>query len=234
MSDTAIVVSRLDKAELILRETTDLFRVLDIKSVAEAVQVMSRSAAGRKHAACIALRATRRAGDILESLQRDTLSEAAQKPRTAAAAAAVPVSEYRKTLLDAQIPERTARQWRAFAAIPESVFESYLQTPQTDLTMAGAARADAAITRKYNQNADDNPKSTKRTLPRGVSQKAADLYQKKSDKLYGVLSNKTYEVASVTWAAFRGMKLVNDRFKVVLYLSTEEIKNLPIRRKLHR
>jgi hypothetical protein len=162
------------------------------------------------------------------------LSEAAQKPRTAAAAAAVPVSEYRKTLLDTHIPERTARQWRAFAAIPESVFESYIQNPQTDLTMAGAVRADAAITRQHNQSTGNNPKPTKRALPRGVSQKEADTYQKKANHLYGKLLDKAYDVTSVTWSAFRGVKLVNDRFKVVICLSAEEIENLPLRRRLHK
>ena len=74
----------------------------------------------------------------------------------------------------------------------------------------------------------------KKKLARGDTSKMVKLHAETAKKLYHGLVKKAYEVGIVSWAAFRGMVRVNDRYKVVLYLSKAEISGIPRRANLRR
>ncbi len=70
----------------------------------------------------IKLRAERRAGEILQELPRE------QGARTDLTSPHVEAksSEYKTTLINAEIPKATAERWQTIAKIPEPVFEAHV------------------------------------------------------------------------------------------------------------
>lgn len=122
---TAIVVheqssqlANLDRARQMLAESRTLPEVKKIRDIAEAAKVYAKAAhLGREsqnYAAEIALLASRKAGEILKQLERDTPKQAGAKKGAASVAGA---SEYAKTLKETNTPERTAQYWQKLASV---------------------------------------------------------------------------------------------------------------------
>lgn len=76
----------------------------------------------QNYAAEVALRASRKAGEILSQLDK---SEGGRPQKTAASVAAV--SEYKKALKDSDTAERTAQRWQIIASVPEKDFEKVIR-----------------------------------------------------------------------------------------------------------
>jgi hypothetical protein len=67
----------------------------------------------------IRIRAERRAGELMATMQRKP-GERTDKPAGSVAGG----SDYRRTIERAGIPERTARHWQELAKVPEERFEA--------------------------------------------------------------------------------------------------------------
>lgn len=74
-----------------------------------------------------------------------------------------------------------------------------------------------------------NPRPRKEKMSYGDTPESTTEHDRIADVLYTTLIHKSYDTGSVCWAAFRGMARVDDRYRVVLYLSKSEIENLPRR-----
>jgi hypothetical protein len=131
-------------------------RVEELKAIhdrAAALHAAARRAARNTEAArkarAIQLRAARRAGELLAGLQRDE----GGRPSKETAATAATVSEYRKALSDARIPQRTATRWQELAAVPSDLFESEL---------SGGKASERSIIAKAKPEPEPDPASTER------------------------------------------------------------------------
>lgn len=110
--------------------------IKDIRDKAAALEAYARQAknvdAERK--ACeIRLRAERKAGDLLQAMQRATKSDAgkasgAVRSNTRNAGACSP-SEYRQAITEAGIAPRTADRYQQLSRVPEAQFEAALRDP---------------------------------------------------------------------------------------------------------
>jgi hypothetical protein len=139
LSEPSPQLAMLDRARQMLAESRTLSEVKKIRDIAEAARTYAKAAhLGREsqnYAAEIALEASRRAGEILKQLERKP-GERTDKPAASVAGG----SEYARTLLDTQTPERTAQHWQTLADIPEETFTDYIQQSKdlkTEITQAG-------------------------------------------------------------------------------------------------
>ncbi len=133
---------KLDTATRLLAEAKDLGDILQMKNLAEAAVAYAKAAnlgtEAQNNAAEIALRAKRKAGEVLAELERAT-------PQTAKI-----ISEdghdtpYSIALEESGTTRQDAHRWEAIASMPDESFEVYIgETKQEgkELTTAGAVRA---------------------------------------------------------------------------------------------
>ena len=123
----SMAIQKLDQARTALALCRTLPEVKRLRNMAEAAKIYARSAhLGREaqnYAAEISLLASRKAGEILKQLERDTPKQAGAKKGAASVAGA---SAYRQTLVDTKTPERTAQYWQRLSQIPDDVVHEYL------------------------------------------------------------------------------------------------------------
>jgi hypothetical protein len=135
----------LDQARRALAECRTLSGFKHIRDIAEAARTYARAAhlglESQNYAAEISLEASRKAGEILKQLEKDTPQQSGAKKGAASVAGP---SEYAQTLKDTQTPERTAQHWQSLAAIPEETFNDYIQQSKdlkTEISQTGLLKA---------------------------------------------------------------------------------------------
>ncbi len=136
-------LAKLSAATHALAEAKTLDDVKHIMDIAEAARTYARAAKlgleAANHAAEVKLRAERKAGELLGQLKRAPAGRPAENTRQ-------PVgnfSEYRQTLEETSVEERTAQRWQAAATVPADIFEEHVATvqqEQRELTSAGVLR----------------------------------------------------------------------------------------------
>lgn len=151
---TAVAVVELEefaaavwRAEQALESATSLADVVRIRNQAEAIRQYADTARyGLKFqnlAAAFKLKAERRAGELLATLER---SKGGRPSDDETAAGHAGVSEYRRTINDLKVAERTAEQWQQIASVPESMFTEYIGAAEKahaavdEITTAGLLR----------------------------------------------------------------------------------------------
>lgn len=143
---TTNALAKLDRATQMLSEAKTLDEVKGIMDIAEAARTYARAAKlgleEQNHAAEIKLRAERKAGDLLQQLERggggDRKSEEIKNSGVENL-----ISEYREVLEEQEIPSTTAHRWQSLAKLPERSFESYIaekQEAQEEITTAGVLK----------------------------------------------------------------------------------------------
>jgi len=124
--DHSSQLANLDRARQMLAECRTLPEVKKIRDIAEAAKVYAKAAhLGREaqnYAAEIAVRASRKAGEILKQLNKSKGGNAKH-----AAASVAGASEYAKTLEETDTPERTAQYWQKIAEVREQDFEKTIR-----------------------------------------------------------------------------------------------------------
>ena len=122
-------LAKLEQARQMLAECRTLSEVKKIRDIAEAAKVYARTAhLGREaqnYAAEIAVRASRKAGEILKQMNKSKGGDAKH-----AAASVAGASEYAQTLKETDTPERTAEYWQQLAEVPPETVEKYLREKQ--------------------------------------------------------------------------------------------------------
>ena len=136
-------LAKLSAATYALAEAKTLDDVKRIIDIAEAARTYARAAKlgleAANHAAEVKLRAERKAGELLQQLERAPGARTDIKPTDRLSAS----SEYRQTLQDTGVEERTAQRWQTVAQVPDEVFEEHVATvqqEQRELTSAGLLR----------------------------------------------------------------------------------------------
>ena len=148
LSEPSPQLANLDRARQMLAECRTLSEVKKIRDIAEAARTYAKAAhLGREsqnYAAEISLEASRRAGEILKQLEKDTPQQSGAKKGAASVAGP---SEFAQTLMDTATPERTARHWQSLAAIPGETLEKYIISVHKN-----AAEISAAGLLKFHKN----------------------------------------------------------------------------------
>lgn len=119
-------IQKLDQARTALALCRTLPEVKRLRNMAEAAKIYARSAhLGREaqnYAAEISLLASRKAGEILKSLEKTPSGGDRKSGRKRCGL----ISEYKQTLEDTKTPERTAQYWQRLSQIPDDVVHEYL------------------------------------------------------------------------------------------------------------
>ena len=76
----------------------------------------------------VKLRAERKAGELLQQLERQPGARTDVQPPDKLSGG----SEYRQTLQETRVEERTARRWQTVATVPDEVFEEHVATVQQE------------------------------------------------------------------------------------------------------
>ena len=136
-------LAKLSAATYALAEAKTLDDVKRIIDIAEAARTYARAAKlgleAANHAAEVKLRAERKAGELLQQLERDK----GGRPAENSFQAGTSFSEYRAVLTDSDIAPTTAHRWQTVAQVPDEVFEEHVATvqqEQRELTSAGLLR----------------------------------------------------------------------------------------------
>lgn len=123
---TSSPLAKLSAATRALAEARTLDQVKHIMDVAEAARTYARAAKlgleAANHAAEVKLRAERKAGELLQQLERAPGARTDVQPADSLSAG----SEYRQTLRDTGVEERTAQRWQTVATVPDEVFEELI------------------------------------------------------------------------------------------------------------
>ena len=135
-------LAKLSAATYALAEAKTLEDVKQIMDIAEAARTYARAAKlgleAANHAAEVKLRAERKAGELLQQLERDKPG-----PRTELNSSLESNSQYRTVLTENDIAPTTAHRWQTVATVPDEVFEEHVATvqqEQRELTSAGLLR----------------------------------------------------------------------------------------------
>lgn len=138
-------LARLSAATAALAQAKTLDEVKQIIDIAEAARTYARAAKlgleAANHAAEVKLRAERKAGELLQQLERAPHDRGNQY--TAASQLVTQPSEYAEVLADNDINRMTAHRWQTVATVPDEVFEEHVaivQQEQRELTSAGLLR----------------------------------------------------------------------------------------------
>lgn len=127
-NSTSSPLAKLSAATRALAEARTLDQVKHIMDVAEAARTYARAAKlgleAANHAAEVKLRAERKAGELLQQLERAPLSKGGDT--RAASQAVTPMSEYAEVLSDNDINRMTAHRWQTVATVPDEVFEELI------------------------------------------------------------------------------------------------------------
>lgn len=143
-------LAKLSAATYALAEAKTLDEVKHIIDIAEAARTYARAAKlgleAANHAAEVKLRAERKAGELLQQLERGhgnrfTVEDSSLEYSTNG-------SEYRTVLTDSDIAQTTAHRWQTVAQVPDEVFEEHVaevKQEQRELTSAGLLRLASEI-----------------------------------------------------------------------------------------
>ena len=146
MNKAAGQLIQLDEARKALAKIASVDEAKQIRDKAEALRNYAKQQAlgleSQNKAAEIKIRAERRAGELLEKIERTP-------PKSRNSRHAGGKSEtYSDTIKSAGIPETSARRWQKEASVPEPIFESFVATAkdtESELTSASLVRlADSA------------------------------------------------------------------------------------------
>jgi N6-adenosine-specific RNA methylase IME4 len=142
-------LARLSAATAALAEAKTLDDVKQIMDIAEAARTYARAAKlgleAANHAAEVKLRAERKAGELLQQLERAPEGRPQKLDQPGI------VSEYRAVLTDSDIAPTTAHRWQTVATVPDDIFEEHVATvqqEQRELTSAGVLRLAEGIKRQ--------------------------------------------------------------------------------------
>ena len=141
-------LAKLSAATYALAEAKTLDDVKHIIDIAEAARTYARAARlgleAANHAAEVKLRAERKAGELLQQLERAPgPGRGNTEEKIFQAGKSFPESEYRAVLTDSDIAPTTAHRWQTVAQVPEEVFEEHVaevKQEQRELTSAGLLR----------------------------------------------------------------------------------------------
>lgn len=186
-------LAKLSAATYALAEAKTLEDVKQIMDIAEAARTYARAAKlgleAANHAAEVKLRAERKAGELLQQLERSKGGDSRSfQPGTSA-------SEYREVLTENDIAPTTAHRWQTVATVPDEVFEEHVATvqqEQRELTSAGLLRLAGEIKQAAETIA---PKWTESEL------------QRKSHVEQGITvhANMKTDLALIQWAKDNGL-----------------------------
>src|SRR5262245_19492148 len=120
-------LAKLAGATRALAEARTLDEVKAGVDLAEAATTYARAARlgleAQNYAAEIALRGKRKAGEVLAQLRK---SRGGRPRKTADQQSAVLISDYRRAVHDAQLPEWVASRWQKLAAVSQDRFDEYV------------------------------------------------------------------------------------------------------------
>lgn len=135
-------LAKLSAATAALAEARSLDEVKHVIDMAAAARVYARAAKlgleAANHAAEIKVRAERKAGELLQQLERDKPG-----PRGELNSRAESNSEYRAVLTENDIAPTTAHRWQLVARVPEPVFEDFIdrvKRSQLEITSSSVQR----------------------------------------------------------------------------------------------
>ena len=138
-------LAKLSAATYALAEAKTLEDVKQIMDIAEAARTYARAAKlgleAANHAAEVKLRAERKAGELLQQLERAPHDRGNQ--HVAASQSVTQPSQYAEVLSDNDINRMTAHRWQTVATVPDEIFEEHVvtvQQEQRELTSAGLLR----------------------------------------------------------------------------------------------
>lgn len=129
-----------------IAECHSVDEVADLHDKALALEVYAKQAMNveaERKATEVRLRAERRAGELMSTLQRTSPRESGAmngRAKEGPAIVAAP-SEYAETLDRAGIAPRTATRWQQLAAVPAEQFERHLKDPIVKPTTTGILKA---------------------------------------------------------------------------------------------
>lgn len=136
-------LARLSAATAALAQAKTLDEVKQIIDIAEAARTYARAAKlgleAANHAAEVKLRAERKAGELLQQLERAPGARTDIQPSNSV----LQGSEYSAVLEESDINRMTAHRWQTVATVPDEVFEEHVATvqqEQRELTSAGLLR----------------------------------------------------------------------------------------------
>lgn|SRR2546425_3612276 len=124
-------LAKLEGAILMLAQAKTLDEVKAVVDLAEAAKTYARAAKlgheAQNHAAEIALEGKRKAGAILAKLDK---SSGGRPSKTADKQSGV--SEYRRTINEANVEDWEAQRWQRVAEVDDEVFEKYMGKTKSD------------------------------------------------------------------------------------------------------
>lgn len=139
-------LTKLDMAAQMLAEAKSLDEITHIVDIAEAAGAYARAARlgleAQNHAAEICLLAKRKAGEFLAQLERGT-GKNNQYVNSEMSTRGHFTSPYSSTIEQANVTRQEASRWQQIAAVPEPVFQEFVQETKAsgkELTQAGALR----------------------------------------------------------------------------------------------
>jgi len=141
--ETSIGLVKLDQATRMLAEIHSVDDAKHLINLAEAARVYAKQVElgleAQNHAAEIKLRAQRRAGEILDTMEKADGGDAARTRSQAVTEVPAP-----PTYVELGIDKMDAHRWQTIAKMPEEKFEEYIERTkggEKELTTAGAVRA---------------------------------------------------------------------------------------------
>ena len=146
-------LAKLSAATTALAQAKTLDDVKQIMDIAEAARTYARAAKlgleAANHAAEVKLRAERKAGELLQQLERDKPG-----PRTELHSSLESNSQYRTVLTENDIAPTTAHRWQTVATVPDEIFEEHVvtvQQEQRELTSAELLALAKKLKREVNR-----------------------------------------------------------------------------------
>ena len=125
-NSTSSPLAKLSAATRALAEARTLDQVKHIMDVAEAARTYARAAKlgleAANHAAEVKLRAERKAGELLQQLERAPGARTDIQPSNSV----LQGSQYAEVLADNDINRMTAHRWQTVATVPDEVFEELI------------------------------------------------------------------------------------------------------------
>ena len=132
-NSTSSPLAKLSAATRALAEARTLDQVKHIMDVAEAARTYARAAKlgleAANHAAEVKLRAERKAGELLQQLERDK----GGRPAENSFQAGTSFSEYRAVLTDSDIAPTTAHRWQTVAQVRALTLQKRIYVGLSDL-----------------------------------------------------------------------------------------------------
>jgi len=138
-------LAKLSAATHALAEAKTLDDVKHIMDIAEAARTYARAAKlgleAANHAAEVKLRAERKAGELLQQLERSN----GGRPAENSFQPGMSFSEYRTVLTESNVAPTTAHRWQAAATVPDDIFEDHVATVQQEQREAANHAAEVKL-----------------------------------------------------------------------------------------